>query len=77
MKERSYRPVVVEMAHFVCEPLHVVRFESTGVVDDVEVGWSDCSLADTLACQEEIIPAHTHTDTNTHMNKNAHTQHTQ
>ena len=54
----------------------MVRFESTGVVDDVEVGWSDCSLADTLACQEEIIPAHTHRNKHTHEQKRTHSTHT-
>ena len=36
----THRPVVVEMTQFVGEPLHVVRFESTRVIDDVEVCWS-------------------------------------
>jgi len=34
------RPVVVEMAQLVGEPLHVVRLEPSLVVDDVVVGCS-------------------------------------
>ena len=55
---KTHRPVVVEVAEFVGEPLHVVWFEATGVVDDVEVGWGDSSLTHTLTHQEKIIPTH-------------------
>ena len=44
------------MAEFVSEPLHVVRFQATGVPNDVEVSWSDSSLTYTLTHQEEIVP---------------------
>ena len=60
----THRPVVVEVAQLVGEPLHVVGFEATGVTDDVEVGRSDRPLTHTLTRQEEIIPTHT---TPTHM----------
>lgn len=53
----TYRPVVVEVAEFVGQSLHVVRLQSRGVIDDVEVGGRDCSLTDTLTDQEEVIPA--------------------
>ena len=58
----SHLPVVVEMAEFVGEPLHVVRSETTGVSNHIEMCWSDCSLTYTLTCQEEIIPNQKHTD---------------
>ena len=61
--EGTHGPVVVQVAELVGEPLHVVRFQATGVPDDVEVGGSDSSLTHTLARQEEIIPTHTHTHT--------------
>lgn len=44
----TYRPVVVEVAEFVGEALHVVRLESGAVTDDIEVGWRDCALTNTL-----------------------------
>ena len=52
----THRPVVVEVAEFVGEPLHVVWFQASGVVDDVEVGWGDCALTHALTHQEKIIP---------------------
>ena len=45
------------MAEFVGESLHVVRLQSHGVIDDVEVGGRDCPLTDALTDQEEVIPA--------------------
>ena len=62
MCKRAHRPVVVEVAEFVGEPLHVVRFQATRVIDDVEMGGSDCSLMNTLTCQEEIVPVQIHRD---------------
>ena len=52
-----YRPVVVEVAELVGEPLHVVWVQAGGVTDDVKVGWSDSALTCTLTHQKEIIPA--------------------
>ena len=66
MCKRAHRPVVVEVAEFVGEPLHVVRFQATRIIDDVEMGGSDCSLTNTLTCQEEIVPVHTDTQTSSY-----------
>ena len=46
---RAHRPVVVEVAQLVGEPLHVVWLESRCVIDNVETGGRDCSLANRLA----------------------------
>lgn len=50
------RPVVVEVAHFVGQALHVVRLQSSGVPDHVVVGGGHCSLPHRLRHQEEVIP---------------------
>lgn len=40
----TYRPVVVQVAQFVCKPLHVVRLQSGSVVNNVEASGSHRSL---------------------------------
>ena len=52
----THRPVVVEMAEFVSESLHVVGTQATGVTYNVEVSWSDSPLPHRLAHQKEIVP---------------------
>ena len=52
----TYRPVVVEVAEFVGESLHVVWLESRGVTDHIEVGGGHRPLTNTLTHKEEIIP---------------------
>lgn len=37
MSKPAHLPVVVQVTELVREPLHVVRLQSTGVVDDVVV----------------------------------------
>lgn len=48
-------PVVVQMSLLVCKNLHLVGLQAVGVVDDVVRCRSDCSLANRLADQEEVI----------------------
>ncbi len=57
----TYRPVVVEMAQFVGEPLHLVRTQAHCIPHNVVVRWRHCALAYTLRYQEEVIPATSHT----------------
>lgn len=53
----TYRPVVVEMAQFVCQSLHVVRFQTSTIVDDIVMGGGHCTLAYRLGHQKEVIPS--------------------
>lgn len=48
-------PVVVQMRVLVREDLHLIRSQSTLVVDDVVAGGRHSSLADGLADQEEVV----------------------
>lgn len=41
----SPRPVIVLVAHFVCQFLDLVGIQSGGVVKYDVVGWGDCSLS--------------------------------
>ena len=52
----THRPVVIEVAELVGQPLHVVWTKPGCVTNDIEVSRSDGTLAYTLANQEEIIP---------------------
>ncbi len=48
-------PVVVEMAEFVAQALHVIRLQSALVVDHVVRDRSDSSLANALRNQVEVV----------------------
>ena len=52
----TYRPVIVEVTEFVGKSLHVIWFESWGIVDDVVMSGSYCTLAHRLRHKEEVIP---------------------
>lgn len=52
----THRPVVVEVAQFEGESLHVVRLQAVVVIDDVIVGGGNCSLASCLTDQVEVVP---------------------
>lgn len=51
-----YLPVIVHVAQLVGKTLHMIRFQSTGVVHNIVVGWRDTSSADSLAHNVEVIP---------------------
>ena len=55
-KIETCRPVVVEMAEFVGQPLHVVGLQRGRVVNDVVMGRSDRSLTHALRHDEEVVP---------------------
>ncbi len=50
------RPVVVEMAQLVRQPLHVIRLQTTLVIYDIEVSGRHCALPDRLTDDKVIVP---------------------
>ena len=52
----AYRPIVVEMAHLVGQPLKVVWLQTRRVTDHIEVSGCDGPLTDTLAHNKKVIP---------------------
>ena len=72
-----YWPVVVEVTELVGKPLDVIWLQSRGITDDIEMCGRDSPLPHTLAHNEEIIPAHTHTNVvnSTQHNHNTTTTH--
>lgn len=48
-------PVVVEMAHFVCELLQSIWSQTECVMDDVIRSWTNGSLTNRLTDEEEVI----------------------
>lgn len=51
-----YLPVVIHVAEFVGESLHVVWFEAAAVIHDVVVSRADAAQAHCLTHNEEIVP---------------------
>lgn len=67
-----YLPVVIHMAEFVGESLHVVWFEATAVVHHVVVCGGDAAQAHCLTHNEEIVPEksrHVFTNVTCRLNK--------
>lgn len=56
MCKPAHLPVVVQVTELVREPLHVVRLQSAGVVDDVVVSGWNASWSDRLAHDVEVVP---------------------
>ena len=54
---KTDRPVVVKVAEFVGESLHMIWLESRCVTYHIEVGGRDSALTHTLTHKEEVIPA--------------------
>lgn len=52
----TYRPVVVQVAHLICETLHMVRLESIFIINHIVIRGVDSPLAGKLANQEEVVP---------------------
>lgn len=50
-------PVVVEMAQFEGQSLHMVRLQGIVVIDDIVVGRTNSPPVSSLADQVEVIPA--------------------
>lgn len=55
----THRPVVIDVAEFVGQPLDVVRLQATAVIDDIIVCWGHTPTSHSLAHDEEVIPAKT------------------
>lgn len=53
----THLPVVVEMAQFEGQSLHVVRLQAIVVIDDVIVSGVNSPPVSSLADQVEVIPA--------------------
>lgn len=51
----SAAPVVIKMRLLVGHHLQLIRLEAVCVEDDVVAGWSNCSLSNTLADEEEVV----------------------
>lgn len=51
------RPIVVEMAHLICEALHVVWADARAVVHHNVVRGCHRALTHLLRHQEEVVPA--------------------
>lgn len=52
----THLPIVVEVAHFECQSLHVVRFQAVVIIDDIVVGGINSSSPGSLADQVKVIP---------------------
>ena len=50
------RPIVVQVAQLVGKPLYVIGLQSGSVVDHVVASGRNCSLADGLGNDEEVVP---------------------
>lgn len=50
------RPIVVQMAHFVRQPLALVGCHTAVVVDDDVVSWGYGTLVDLLRDDQEVVP---------------------
>lgn len=49
------RPIVIQEAQFVGEPLHDIRWQLDFIVHNDHVGWCHRTLTNTLRHQEEIV----------------------
>ena len=52
----TYHPVVIHVAQHVGKCLDGLWSQLNSVVDDIEMGGSDCPLPYTLADKEEVVP---------------------
>lgn len=52
----THRPIEVQMAQLVGQSLQMICFHSSRIMQDIVMSWRDCSLANRLADQKEVIP---------------------